>query len=94
MAETNTETTTVLVKASPQNDTEVIAFYNEALELLRYAESRVIATAEDLKPATDDLSIIAKVKKGMEEKRKDYLRPFQDHIKETNAAFSNSYGAD
>ena len=83
----DTETTTALVKVNPQNDTEVMAFYNEALELLRYAESRVIATAEDLKPATDDLSIIAKIKRGMEEKRKDYLRPFQDHIKETNAAF-------
>jgi hypothetical protein len=81
------EIVTALVKIKPQADVEVIAFYNESLRLREYAEARTIITAEDLKPATNDLSIIAKVKKAMDEKRKDYLKPFQDHIKETNAAF-------
>lgn len=83
----DTETTTALVKVNPQNDTEVMAFYNQALELQKYAELRIILCAADLKPATDGLSIISKVKKGMEERRKDYLLPFQEHIKETNEAF-------
>ena len=82
-------TATALVKVQPETDIEVMAFYNEGLKLRQYAEARLIITAEDLKPATDDLSIIAKVKKAMEEKRKDYLKPFQDHIKETNDAFKN-----
>ena len=64
-----------------------MVFYNEAIRLQKYAEERSIATAEDLKPATDDLSIIAKLKKAMEEKRKTYLQPFQEHVKETNEAY-------
>lgn len=79
------EQTTALVK--PQDNTEVMAFYNEALSLQEYAEARVIVTAEDLKPTTDDLSIIARVKKGMEGKRKEYVVPLQDQVKEINEAF-------
>lgn len=81
------ETTTTLVKVKPEADAEVIAFHNEALRLQEYATARVIATAEDLKPATDDLSIIAKLKKALEEKRKEYVKPLQDHVKEINDAF-------
>lgn len=80
------EQTTALVK-SPRDDTEVMAFYTEALGLQEYAEARVITTTEDLKPATDDLIIIAKVKKGMEGKRKGYVVPLQDQVKEFNNAF-------
>jgi len=78
---------TALIKVKPETDVEVMSFYTEALKLQEYAEKRVIATIDDLKPATDDLSIIARVKRGMEEKRKDYLKPFQDHIKETNEVY-------
>jgi len=78
---------TALIKIAPSSDLKVMAFYNQALELQKYAEARVITTVEDLKPATDDLSLIAKVKKGIESSRKDYLQPFQEHIKETNDAF-------
>ncbi len=76
-----------LVTVEPQADAEVMAFYNQALQLRDYAKARIIATNEDLKPANDDLIIIRTVKKGMENKRKDYLRPFQDHVKETNEAY-------
>jgi hypothetical protein len=76
---------TALVK--PQENTEVMAFYNEALSLQEYAEARVIVTAEDLKPATDDLTIIANVKKGMEGKRKEYVVPLQGQVIEINDAF-------
>ncbi|MDP2651184.1 MAG: hypothetical protein Q8O98_01185, partial [bacterium] len=76
--------TTTLVKIAPSSDLQVMTFYNQALELQKYAEDRVIITNADLLPATNDLSIIARVKKNMESRRKDYLQPFQDHIKETN----------
>ena len=75
------------VKVQPEQDVQVMAFYSEALSLQKYAESRVIATAADLRPATDDLSIISRLKKSMEAKRKDYLAPFQEHIKEVNEAY-------
>lgn len=81
------EPNTVMVKVKPDLDAEVTTIYTEALKLQEYATARVIATAEDLKPATDDLSIIAKVKKALEEKRREYLKPLQDHVKEINEVF-------
>jgi len=78
---------TAIVKVNPQLDIEVQNFYEEALKLQSYASQRVIATTEDLKPATDDLSIIAKVKKALETKRKDYVQPIQEHIKAINDTF-------
>ena len=78
---------TALVKVNPEVDVQVIGYYNEALGLQNWAEAMVIATADYLKPATDDLSVIAKLKKVMEERRKTYLQPFQEHIKEVNEAY-------
>ena len=76
-----------LVLIKPEADVEIIAFYSEAIRLREYAEARVITTNDDLIPATNDLTIIARVKRGMEAKRKEYLSPFQNHIKETNEAY-------
>ena len=84
---TLTETPTALVKVKPEADAQVMVFYNEALKIKDYAEARVIVTADDLKPATDDLSIIARFKKAFEEKRKEYVKPLQDHTKAINDAF-------
>lgn len=86
---TNETTTTAMVRVNPQIDTEVMAFYNEATKLQEYAQARVITTAEDLKPATDDLSIIARVKRALEEKRREYVKPLQDHVKIVNDAFKS-----
>jgi len=79
------ENSLVLVK--PEANLEIMRFYTQALNLREFAEARVITCNDDLKPANDDLIIIRKVKKAMEEKRKDYLKPFQDHVKETNEAY-------
>jgi hypothetical protein len=81
------EENTALVKVKPEQDIEVQSFYDQALKLAEYAEARDIAIIEDLKPATDDLSIIAKVKKAFEEKRKEYVKPLQEHVQEINDAF-------
>jgi len=78
---------TAIVRVKPEQDIEVQSFYDQALKLAEYAEARDIAIIEDLKPATDDLSIIARVKKALEAKRKEFIQPLQDHIKEINDAF-------
>ena len=82
-----TNQSTALVKVNPEADAQVITFYSEALKAKEYAQARVIATAEDLKPATDDLSLISKIKRAFEEKRKEYVKPLQDHVKTINDAF-------
>jgi len=84
---TENETTTALLVIKPEASTEVMPLYNEALKLLDYAEQRVITTAEDIKPATDDLSIISKLKKALKEKRKEYIQPLQSQVKTINDAF-------
>ena len=59
----------------PGEDVEARSYFEQAQRLLVYAEGRVIITLEDNKAASDDLTIISKVKKGMSEKRKEYLDP-------------------
>ena len=78
---------TAIIKISPSSDAQVMAFYNEAIGLQRYAEARVIKTTEDMKPANDDLNIIRRLRKMMEEKRKEYVSPLNDHVKVINNTF-------
>jgi len=78
-----TETALVLC---PGEDVEVHGYYEESVKLLEYAEKRVIASLEDNKDANDDLSIISKLKKAMEAKKREYLEPLkvqQDAIRDT-----------
>jgi len=82
------ETKTIaLTLIKPEANAEIMAFYNQALSLKAFADARNITCNDDLKPANEDLIIIRKVKKAMEERRKDYLKPFQDHVKETNDTY-------
>lgn len=61
----------------PGEDIEVHGYFEEAMKLLEYAECRHIATVEDVKLANDDLACIAKLKKAMDGKRKEYLEPLK-----------------
>ena len=77
---------TSLVVLRPGADVEAMNYHDEAQRLLEYANSRVITTAEDNRLANDDLSVISKLKKAMEAKRKAYLEPLkqqQDAIRDT-----------
>jgi len=70
----------------PGADVEVINYYIEALKLQEAAEARVIATPEDIEVAAEALSFIAKLKKVMEEKKREYLDPLKtqsEAIRET-----------
>ena len=69
---------------SPGTDLEVINWHREALKLQEYAESRIIANITDMKAANDDLTIIARLKKAMEERRKQYVQPLNDQVKVIN----------
>ncbi len=67
-------------------DIEAHGYFHESLKLLEYAKGRVIATVEDSKSGTDDLSIISKLKKAMDGKRKFLLDPLKadmDAIRDT-----------
>lgn len=84
---TTEKTTQMLVAINPSEDEKVVALYNEAQGLLRYAEAAVINTDEAVKGSTNDLSIIAKLKKALEERRKEYTSPVNAYLKQVNDAF-------
>ncbi len=82
-----TETTSIKIK--PETDVQAQSLYNEGLKLQRYAESRVIACDQDVKLATDDLSMLAKLKKALDGKRKEYLGPVNFYKNAITEAFRN-----
>lgn len=81
------EEQTTEIKIRPEMNPQLISYFDEAVKLLDYAEARVIAATEDLEAATNDLSIIANLKRALEEKRKEYIKPLQDHLKGINDTF-------
>ncbi len=79
--------TTSLALVNPNTDVAFIAIGEQVMGLVRYAESRTIANLADMMATTDDLSLIAKLKKALEDKRKEYVQPFNEHVKEVNGIF-------
>lgn len=59
----------------------------EAERLREFAAARIISTNEDLKPATDDLAVIARVKKAVQAKKDEILQPFKAQVAEISQAF-------
>jgi len=80
-------TTTALVRIQPEADIEIKSYHAKSLKLLDYATKRTITTTNDLQVATDDLSIIANLKKSLEGKRREYVKPLQEYVKEVNDSF-------
>ena len=78
-----------LATCDPVYDPAVMAFYQQALTALEYAEKRIIKGTDDMTLAGDDLIIIRRLRKTMDSRRKDYLMPFQDHVKEVNDAYKS-----
>ncbi len=66
------ELTTTVVNISPEVDPAVIKLFEDAKQSRKWAESRVIKCNEDLTPATNDLAVMAKIKKELTEKKKEY----------------------
>jgi len=78
---------TTLIKISPNKDETVVALLNQVTGILEWAKKRTITNIDDIKDATNDLSLISKLKKAVEEKRQEYTSPLNDHIKAINGAF-------
>lgn len=71
----------------PGEDVEVLSYYAEGQKLLDYAEGRYIRAIEDYKVAVDDLSIISRLKKAMEARRKEYIEPLKTQVDAINATY-------
>ena len=71
----------------PLPEITIASLREQALGLLQYASERIIRTIDDTKSATEDLSIIAKSKKWLEDKRKEYVTPLNNQAKVINDTF-------
>jgi len=78
---------TALVNVSPSADEAVQQFKTEAIRLREYGQTLVIASDEDIVAVTQILSTVAKVKKGLEDKRKEFVGPLQGYVKSINDIF-------
>ena len=67
----------------------LFTLYQEAAGLLQFAKTRVIATAEDLKPATNDLAIILTCRKAMEARKKEIVGPIRAKLDLVQSAFND-----
>lgn len=83
----NEEPTTTLIQINPEANPDVTALYQKGVDLKEYATTLVIASDDDIRASTNDLSIIAGVKKAIESQRQDYVKPINDHLKAVNNAF-------
>ena len=81
------EPTTTAIAFRPGEDVEVLSYYAEGQKLLDYAEGRYIRAIEDYKVAVDDLSIISRLKKAMESKRKEYIEPLKTQTDAINLTY-------
>ena len=86
------ENRTAIININPGMDQAVIALQQEILRLQSFADARIIATTEDVKLATEDLSLLVKLKKAIEDKRKEYVGPINDHLKQVNDVFKTIAG--
>lgn len=76
------------IELRPGEDLTVRGYHQEATRMLQYAEARVIKTIADAKLATDDLSLIRKVKKAMDDKRREYIAPADKALKEIRETYT------
>jgi len=82
-----TQEITAVIQVNPQINQDVIALHQQALRLQHYAEALTITSDDNVKSATNDLSLISGLKKAIEEKRKEYTQPINDHLKAVNETF-------
>ncbi len=81
------ETNIAIIKVEPGRDKAVVALLAEVNKLIACAESKVITDDLSVRSATEDLSRIAKLKKAIEDKRREYVNPINEHLKVVNEAF-------
>ena len=78
---------TAIVNIHPDLDAEILSLEREVIKLLEFSERRVITCQDDIKDATNDLTIMANLKKSLEEKRKEYVRPLNEYSAQIHNVF-------
>lgn len=78
---------TALVKVNPQTDAAIVTLHTQAIRFVDAADRLAIASDDDVTSATGDLTLIANLKRAIEDKRKEYTQPLNNHLKAINDVF-------
>ena len=81
--------TTAVVRIAPDKDPVVVAFVEQVQGILRYANERAITSNENVKDATNDLTVMSQLTKSLESKREEYVKPLNGHVKTINGVFKS-----
>jgi len=85
--ELETTKETALVKIAPQADQAVLALHDQAIRLAEHAQALVITSDDDVRESTNDLSIIAGLKKALREEQDRWTRPIREHLESVRNIF-------
>ena len=78
---------TAVININPGLDLSVMDLSSQVQSLLRYAESRTVTGDADVMLATDDLKMMASLKKALDSKKKEYSEPLKTYLKTITDAF-------
>lgn len=76
-----------IININPQSDLAVVNLKAEIGKLKEYAIARTITKDEDVSPITDDLSIIAGLKKSLNALKDQYCKPVKAHLVNIQTVF-------
>lgn len=76
-----------IIQIKPEIHPGFVQLKDQVDSLAKYAEIRVIKSEDDIKPATDDLVLIRKVAKAIDDLRRSYTDPLNEHVKTINTTF-------
>ena len=82
-----TDKQTAIVAVEPNQDTEVLTLHEAIKKARDFALAMTVTTHEGAKMATNDLAVIAGLKKSLEAKRRGFVDPHNDYVRQVNEAF-------
>ena len=80
--------TAALIRIAPGKDVSIQRYFDEVATMQSHAKALTVADAESDKKATEDLSIIRKLKKEIEVAQKEWLAPLREYEKTIKQAFA------
>ncbi len=81
--------TQVVIRIGPEVDAEIIALQAEVAGLGERAREAVVFSVEDAKLITDDLVMMAQLRKAIESKKREYTEPISGHLTAVRDVFKS-----
>lgn len=78
---------TAVIKVDPGTAPSFVKHLESAQRIVAIAASREIITEADAKAANDDLNVMAELRKAVDEERKSFTVPLNDHLAAINGAY-------